>query len=373
MTGLAGRSVRLAILFALLLMVPPAWANASPALTGQTNVGTLTIEQQQVESTFPGGMRMSIVATTTEPVDRASIRFTVGTRPTYFETTTRFSATSELDLSLDVPLQLLGIPPGVELHYQWQFHTTSGGVIQSDPASADWIDNRFEWQEYRTDEVVVFAYSGDDDLFEQTAQVSQETIDRYQTWLQAPARSEPLRIWLYDSQQDLHGALNPNSRDWIGGVSYSDFSIISGVVPDGDEQGMLRMIPHEVIHQILADATDNPFAIPAAWFDEGLAGYGQPVGTENFDQMVKLALEEDRLPTVRGMMGEWGADPVQARISYAASFSLVSFIVADMGEEAILRLAAAYRAGLSHDDVLITALGVTAEELDEAWRAHLRS
>ncbi|MBX3069860.1 MAG: hypothetical protein KF883_05115 [Thermomicrobiales bacterium] len=365
------RIALVAVLLAVVLL--PSLGLVSTVQSAQPSDPGITVLEQSYRSNFPTGLTMSLTGTTQEPVTQAAIRFRIGSNPTFFETSTRFAATTELDLDLDIPFQYLGLPPGVEIEYEWRIRTASGQTVETSIQSAEWYDDRYDWQTWESEDVIVFAHGDDDALYEYTAEVAQQTVDTFQLMLDAPERPEPIRIWLYNSGQELQGTLFPNSRDWIGGASYAAFSLIAAVAPEGAENTMLRVVPHEVIHQILDDATRNPFAYLPAWFDEGMAGWGQPVGTENMDGLVQVALDEDRLPTIRAMIGEWGSDSESARISYAASFSVVSFIFDTMGEEAILRLTHAYRAGLSHDEALFTALGKTAEELDSAWRASLRS
>ncbi len=331
----------------------------------------LVVHDQQVLSEFPTGLRFSISASLPSATARADVRFSVGTNATYYESTTYFDGTTEPVVEMFMSFQNLGIPTGVDIEYRWRFHTESGETLETEPQTFPWIDNRFDWVTYQSDDTIVFAYGSDEELYLETVDAAQETVERFQTMLDAPARPEPVRIWLYNSQNDLYGSLSPNSREWIGGVSYANFSLIAAVVPEGAENSMLRVIPHEVVHQILADATVNPFAFLPAWFDEGMAGYGQPVGTENFDEVVLIAYEEGALPSVRSMISEWGSDSVLARISYAASYSVVTFIADTMGEEALKRIADGYAAGLSHDDVFDTALGLTVDELDAMWREHI--
>ncbi|MGD9712947.1 MAG: peptidase MA family metallohydrolase, partial [Thermomicrobiales bacterium] len=261
----------------LILIGLPAISGAAVGSASQSSV-PVTIQSESVVSEFPSGLRFVVSASLSESVDRADVRFTVGANPTFYESTVRFEPTVDPVLELPISFQILGIPPGVEIAYQWRFHTPAGETFASMTFTTEWVDNRFDWAVFEAEDLLVFAYGTDDDLYRYTAQIAQETVERFQAMLDAPERPEPIRIWLYDTQDDLHGSLSPNSREWIGGVSYADFSLIAGVVPAGGDGTMLRVIPHEIVHQILDDATANPFNYPAAWFDEGIAGFCQPVG-----------------------------------------------------------------------------------------------
>ncbi len=363
------------LILAVLALGVPLLALSGLTATGARAIqdGPISIVSEDVQPDFPTGMTFSISAAFDEPVDRASVLISVGSSPTMFQTSMPLTAGAEQHIELPVGLQLFGIPPGVTLEYHWRFHTVDGEVIGTEARNADCFDTRFDWRLIETEDLMVFAYGSGDALHEQTALAAQETFDRFQEFFQAPERNEPTMIWLYRSQHDLLGALNPNSRDWIGGASYAKYSLITGVVPPDGESTMLRVIPHEVVHQVLDDAAANPFTIPATWFDEGLAGLGQLAGTENFDQVVDLALDEERLPTIRSLIGEFGADPVLTRTSYAASYSIVNFLIATRGDGVILEIIEAYSDGLSHAEVLDRALGLTVDELDVEWREYLES
>ena len=51
--------------------------------------------------------------------------------------------------------------------------------------------------------------------------------------------------------------------------------VIMAVLPPGNYDEVGRVVPHEISHQVLHQATDNPFSRPPQWLNEGLAVYWQ--------------------------------------------------------------------------------------------------
>ena len=363
--GLLSRSVLASIVLGALLL-----SGALP-LAAKQESSVLSISNQAVTSEFPTGLRFILKAETEKEVSRADLVFSAGANETLYQTTVRIPDASQVGIEHSLELQNLGIPPGLVLAYHWKLHTTSGVVLETPEQQVEWFDDRFSWTLYESEDILLYAYSGDDEFNEGAVTIAQEAVDDSQDRFDAPERPEPLRIWLYESQSDMGGALSPNSREWIGGISYANFSMMAAVVPAGDERAMLRVVPHEVVHQIFYDATRNPFNNPAAWLDEGLASSIQVVGLENFDEIVDEAYLDGTLPSLRSMISEWGSDRRSVQVSYASSYSVVTFIQDTMGDEAIDGLLEAYRQGLSHEAAMIQALGMTTDELDTMWRQYL--
>jgi hypothetical protein len=259
----------------------------------------------------------------------------------------------------------------VTLTYHWRLLLQDGTLLTTVPVPTDWFDDRFDWQIYHADGVEVYAYAGEDAFIQEAADMASATLVEYGQRFDAPPRQEPLRIWLYESQAHISGALSPNSRDWIGGVSYARFSLVAAVAEPGNDWSIQRVVPHEVVHQVINDATSNPFSFPATWLDEGLATAAQPVDLEGMDELVLEAFENGTLPTVQSMISEFGSDGGTIRLSYASSYSVVTFIEETMGREALDRIVATYRLGLTHDQTVQEAIGMTTAELDRAWRDYL--
>ncbi|HEX5501217.1 MAG TPA: peptidase MA family metallohydrolase, partial [Thermomicrobiales bacterium] len=132
-----------------------------------------------------------------------------------------------------------------------------------------------------------------------------------------------------------------------------------------------RVIPHEMSHQLLYQATDNPYGGPPHWLDEGLAVYNQETPDGEFGTMLRQAVRDGALIPVRALNSNFPLDPDQALLSYAESLSVVQFIVKTYGDAKLGRLLTSFKDELSYDEALQAALGVDTDGLDRAWKASL--
>ncbi|MEX2314457.1 MAG: peptidase MA family metallohydrolase, partial [Thermomicrobiales bacterium] len=132
-----------------------------------------------------------------------------------------------------------------------------------------------------------------------------------------------------------------------------------------------RMIPHEVSHLILHQATENPWNTPPNWLDEGLAVYNQETPDSDLPDILDDAVDDGRLIPVRALGSSFPLDPEQAYLSYAESHSIATFIIEELGEDEMAELIAVFRDEVSYDEAVERALGMSVEELDAAWKAWL--
>jgi hypothetical protein len=132
-----------------------------------------------------------------------------------------------------------------------------------------------------------------------------------------------------------------------------------------------RIIPHEVSHHVFYQATLNPFNHAPYWLDEGLAIYYQEAGQNELAAVLESAIAEGRITSVRALNSPFAFEQEAFRTSYAQSWSIVSFTIAEFGQEKLGALVRVYRDGVSHADAVQLALGVSLEELDAQWKASI--
>jgi hypothetical protein len=134
---------------------------------------------------------------------------------------------------------------------------------------------------------------------------------------------------------------------------------------------MSRVIPHELSHQILYQATANPFGAPPQWLDEGLAVYSQDAGRDRlYSYALQLASTGEVMP-LRTLNGDFPYDRGGFTAGYAFSLSVVAYIIDTWGNEGITRLIDAFAEGVTPEDGVEQALGISFDELDRQWREDL--
>jgi len=260
------------------------------------------------------------------------------------------------------------LPPGLDVHYHWRFTEDDGEVLETPERTVLWADGRFDWTPMGDGPVTVYAYAGDEAFQAEVLASAEETIERLSRRFGAEL-TDPVRVWVYASADDFTGALAPNSEPWIVGAAYPWFGLVNAVLPTGDREELERVVPHEISHLVLYQATRNPFNGPPAWLDEGLATLAQGSGQAQLWARVARAAEAGELDRLRSLNGQFPYDADGALLAYAQSLSVVQYIIDTYGETGLSKLIAVFREGVSYDEAVERALGIGLDELDEAWRA----
>ncbi|HEX9988215.1 MAG TPA: peptidase MA family metallohydrolase [Chloroflexia bacterium] len=282
------------------------------------------------------------------------------------------------DLSLDVTLDLSThyIPPGTEVSYYWTLLGASGETVDTPSKTFKVLDEQYKWQTL-TDAgkgVSVHWYDGDQAFGENLLDTATAALERLERDVNA-SLTRPADIWVYGTQEELIDALPANIPEWVGGKAFPELALVLAAIAD-DENGdseTKRIVPHELSHLLLYQATRNPYNAPPAWLDEGLAVYNQETHYPEEEEYLKAAAEGGYLPPVKALSGSFGADEDVAFLSYSQSRSVVEFILNDSryGPEKLARTVAAFKEGVTYDEALMSGLGVTVDELDSQWRASL--
>jgi hypothetical protein len=178
---------------------------------------------------------------------------------------------------------------------------------------------------------------------------------------------DPVTIWIYPDYEAFAATMQPNSRESVAGVSYPASSLITAIIRDGDDREYGRVIPHEISHQVLYHATNNPFTFAPLWLDEGLATHYQVGGSAHYAGMVLDAAEDDRLFAITSLNASFPYSAAQASLAYGASWSFVEYLEQTYGPEGIAALIDAIATGVSTDEALEQAFGATSGELNDAW------
>ncbi|RIK47142.1 MAG: hypothetical protein DCC58_00945 [Chloroflexi bacterium] len=276
----------------------------------------------------------------------------------------------EVEHEIDMAINYL--PPGLDLIWFWRVTDADGVVSDSEPQSVLYMDGRHDWRSRTDGLVTLYWYNGNDAFAQSILDSANATVSTLRDRFQVSAEEE-IRLVIYGSNADFSKALPPNSADWIGGQAYSDLHlIVAALAPGGGSAAEIgRMIPHEVSHLVVHQATRNPFNAPPNWLDEGLAVYNQDTVDTRLQPMLDRAVRDGRLMTVRALNSSFPLDPDEALLSYAASESIVRFVIERWGDAGIARLLGSFRNELSYEQALQFALNISFEELDAQWKAWL--
>jgi hypothetical protein len=333
----------------------------------------LRIESTEVTSTFPVEIVFSVVAQSdTAEIVALELAYRVSGDAYTRSRWPDFTPAERVQAAYSLDTQVEHYPPGTQFHYYWTVTDAAGQTVESDVETFIYVDDRFAWQDLSTERVAVHWYEGDEGFGQQLRDAAVRALDRLERDAGVEAERQ-VQIYVYGNSRDFRGALGPNSPEWIGGQALPHLAlIVAHISPSMSEYGEIeRMIPHEISHVVLYQATHNPYTSNPNWLEEGIAVHNQEVADADFPALVQDAAREGRLIPLRALSASFPSDTDLALLSYAESLSIVEFILDRYGEEGLSDLVDVLAEGETADIAVERALGVTLDELEAEWRATL--
>jgi hypothetical protein len=334
-------------------------------------IPSLAVARNDATVDFPEGITFTLDAESTDPIANVELLYRAPGLETLSVELPTFTAGST-DLAIEHPIDLRSgeLPPGVDVQYRWRITEEDGDVVETPEQTLLWADDRYDWTPLSGPNVTVYTYDATPDFQQAILDAAERTIaslaDAYGTELE-----QPVRVWAYADKEDLYGALAPNSEQWIAGAAYPPLHVIMAVLPPGDYDEVKRVVPHEISHQVLYQATDNPFSSPPQWLNEGLAVYWQESGRDRFYSYALEIAATGEVPPLRTLNGIFPYDRGGATASYAFSLSAVMYILDTWGDEGMSKLLATFPEGITYEDAIEQGLGISFDELDRQWREDL--
>lgn len=374
-------AVAVALMLALALafdaVAPPASALRGPTV-GAARVATpapqtaIQVRASAARPRFP--QQITYTLTATSSADIVDVRLFY--RPVAAEVTQLVHPdfTRGRQVTIDYVLDMTRhyLPPGIDLQFYWALTDAAGNQLETTPQQFRYQDERFAWRTKQGGQVTVLYYAGNDAFGQEILDTALRTRDRLSQSF-GVSGDQPIHIVVYGSSRDFASSLPPNSAEWIGGQAHPDLGlIVTGIQPGSSATSEIgRIIPHEMSHQLLYQATKNPYGGPPHWLDEGLAVYNQETPDSSFNTMLTKAVRDGALIPVRALNSNFPLDPNQALLSYAESVSVVEFILKTYGEAKLGQLLTSFHDELAYDEALRAVLGVDTDGLDRAWKQSL--
>lgn len=347
-------------LFIFFLLAPAVLAQGDIAVTKSTH-----------EADFPLKIVFRLEATSSSPINQVTLRYRiVGDVASNKVPIDDLSPGTSVTAEWTWDMRKAYYPPGIEVEYWWVISNEAGSELKSEHTTFVYEDSRYTWSHRSQDKLHLYWYRGGDEF-------GQELFDKMvsaATMLQQDvgvAALEPIKIYVYGSYDDLHGALEQQAKEWTGGVSFSKRGLILiGISPSNKEWGK-RAIAHELSHAIVHQATDNPLGGLPTWLDEGLAMYAEGPMESRHRRVLDDAIRRNQLISLRALVSSFPADPDQAHLSYAESLSAFTFMLDHYGKDKVSQLLKVFKRGVHYDDALVEVLGVDTEGLEAQWHRSL--
>lgn len=346
------------LLSVLLAMSPVASAQA---------VAEVVLDEVAVD--FPDKLTFTLHANVPAKVDRAELRFEIHTLSCSSSVTTavadvfgseQIRAVWEWDLRRGG-----GLPSGGTVTYSWRL-SGPGGTFDTPPRVYTHQDPRFEWK-HLVGEHTELAWYGDDARFaENVLALADAGVDRLAD-MTGFRPTNRVAVYIYENAQALRGGLI-FPGEFVGGVAYPNYGLVAvGMSPANWDWGR-RAIVHEITHVVLGQKTFVCGANIPAWLNEGIAMYNEGPLEPHFEEALSSAIKEDKVLSLGSIAGAFPDDRQGVMLSYAQSFSVTEYLLANHGADGMEALLNGFAATGDIEQALIEAYGFGRVDLENRWR-----
>jgi hypothetical protein len=183
---------------------------------------------------------------------------------------------------------------------------------------------------------------------------------------------EDVDIYIYGSAADMRDALL-FVQEWAGGVAFDEYNtILMGVQPASAAGWGSSTIRHELAHLVIGQVGRSCVGgSRPTWLNEGLAVYAEGEPSEDTQASITQATQENGFEPLRSLNGAFSSHGPEAGIAYAQSYSVVDFLLAEYGQDAMQSLLLTLAEGAGYDEALMEVYGMDVDGVEAAWRAAL--
>ena len=337
--------------------------------------GTAVAQTPSLESSvdYAYGQRVTFRLTGQMPeaIEKIELFVNLAQAETPLSVDVRFSQeNSQLIAGYDLDPTLAGLPPFGQVVYWWALTTANSATLTVPEARFTYRDDRFDWRELAQADLTVY-WTGNDANLGQTAweiaDDSREKLDH----LLPPTAVSPLNVYIYPSTADLRAGLRLAGRDWQDGHVDPDLDVllVTAVNPLTAAADLSQTIPHELTHLRLHRLSET--AVLPFWYEEGLALVAAEADAGSAE-LVAEAVANDTALTLLSLCTAFPQAEAEEELALAQSSSVLRYIQAQFGDQALRQLGANYLAGAGCEAGLSQTLGISLAELNADWQAAQR-
>jgi hypothetical protein len=267
------------------------------------------------------------------------------------------------------------IRPFVEVTYWWTISTAAQDQLTTEPQTFVYADDRFDWQALHDGNLAVHWYLGDIESAQKALDVAVAGLNRARQDIHVESIHKTIDIYLYGSAADMRAALARDASTDVEALTLYETNVILVARPPAGENvlELRRVLPHEVTHALVHEATQSEFDRVPLWLSEGLATSVQYTFVPNPDArpLVEEAVRGRQMLALDTLCGAFPHDPSEVRLAYAESASVIDYIRDRYGRQGLRDLVAAYGDGATCRGGVDRVLGITLEQLLAQWSATL--
>ncbi len=335
--------------------------------------GGLSITTSSVTADYPMTLRFNVSVSGNENINDIRLHYSVeheGFADVTSEVYLDFNPAVKVDTSWTWDMRKTGgLPPETRVTYWWTAVDARGNKAANSPAVFQFDDRRYKWQTLTQGLVTIKWYNGDRAFADKIMSSAQDSLGRLEKTIGAKVQ-KPVKIFIYANANDLRGAMI-FPQEWTGGVTYTGYGVLAiGIAPDNLAWGQ-RAISHELTHLIVHQVIFNPYGDMPVWLDEGLAMYNEGPLEASFQSVLDKAIKQGTLISVKSLASPFSASSELSYLSYAESYSIIEYLVAQYGQSKMLALLDTFRKGSTYDNALQQVYGFDMARLNTLWREYL--
>jgi hypothetical protein len=328
--------------------------------------GPIRLLSSYADNNFPDSLTFNISAEADSPITSVSLYYyTLGDisatrQPVEITPGTHVSGAYTWDTSR------ITVPPSAPVFFYWEVDDEAGNELTTEEQLFPYDDLRFPWNEVSDDEIVVRWYEGDQDFGNFVYQTARRALDQMKAQ-SGSGLDFPIYILLYANHDDF-SSWHFYVDEWVGGQAFTPMGITTQIIGSNASRSWIEdVIPHEIAHLFLYQATDTGMGDWPTWVNEGLAMYYEFGANEDYLALAADAARRGTFLPLGSLSGGFGRDPDQVHLAYGESFSAVLFLLETWGDEALQSLIGSFRLGTGQREALELATGVTWEEFTAQW------
>ena len=351
------------VLFCLMAFVPAA---AQDKIEIKSNTQSVLFGQR---------LTFHLEATSADPIQSIVLTYRASDTQSASIETLGFDPSTSVAVEYVHEIEKRYVRPFAEVTYWWTIADAAGAKVTTEPRTFAYTDDRFDWQTLGEGIVNVHWYAGDIKTAQQALDVTVAGLERAQQDIRVETVRKPIDVYMYAGADDLALALPAGLPNGAEALTLYETSVI--LVSFAPEPAYLpdfqRVLPHEVTHALLHEATQNDFDRVPMWLAEGLATSVEYVFVPdpNGQSLLEEAAGERTLIPLDTLCAAFPRDLSQARLAYAQSASVVNYIRDRYGRETLHGLVVAYGDGATCSGGVQGVLGISLDQLNTLWRESL--
>jgi hypothetical protein len=361
-------------LFALVVVALAALWTVAPGVvaavpTGRPAQGGIVVDSSDASNDFPNGVTFKVSLHSDAEITKVVFRYVIPPEGAnvYEEPECSGTRTVQCTFNLKSDSRLF-LVPGANIIYHWQIEDAAGNTLETQEDTFVYEDTRFDWTSITEGNLTIWYYAGSESGVRSLLQMGIEGLARMEQLLNTRV-GFPVKVYLYASAEDMRAAALTATESpdagviTLGEVFFSDTAVVAADVASED------VLRHELAHIVIRQAVKGPFGNLPAWLDEGTAVHAQSELLSNEKRALESAIADDDVLSLRSMSsGSLGRTSVNVSLFYGQSWSVVSFLIDEYGEEKFADLFATFKEGSTVDKALQQVYGFDLDGLENAWR-----